>query len=65
MLRQEAAVPSKLLVTVLEVQNLPKMDLLGKCDPFVRVLLDGVVRQTRTLEKVLQCGRMRTYADVC
>ena len=48
--------PSKLLVTVIEVQNLPKMDLLGKCDPFVRVLLDGVVRQTRTLEKVLQCA---------
>ena len=53
--------PTKIIVTVLAVENLPKTDLMGKCDPFVRIRLDDVQRQTKTVRKVccsvvLQCG---------
>ena len=27
--------PSNILVTIVSVENMPKMDLLGKCDPYV------------------------------
>ena len=49
---EDADAVSKLLVRVsgLQVSHLPKMDRMGKCDPYVVLELGGVQQRTKTLK---------------
>ena len=39
-----AVAPSRVIVSVMGVDNLPKTDLIGHCDPFISLSLDDTVR---------------------
>ena len=52
----KASLPRSVVVSVVQVESLPKTDVLGKIDPYVKCRLDGVSRQTRCIENSYDCS---------
>ena len=50
------SLPRSVVVTVVQVESLPKTDVLGTIDPYVKCRLDGVSRQTRCVENSYDCS---------
>jgi hypothetical protein len=48
--RPETSISSFVRVSGLQVSHLPKMDRMGKCDPYVVLELGGVQQRTKTLK---------------